>query len=188
MLAILVADFISGVVHWAADTWGDIDWPIVGRTIIQSFRMHHVDQKGITQHNFLETNGDVAIVVVLVQIVGYLFLTFVYSSYFLMSFFGFLTFVGFFTNQIHKLAHQDRVPKIVAFLQRYDIILSSEHHTLHHTAPYTKHYCITFGWMNSFLLWIRLFPFMEYNITYFTGAVPRDDGVDETLSKTKRKG
>ena len=182
-LAILVADFLSGFFHWAADTWGNVNWPIIGKAVIQSFRMHHVDQKGITRHNFLQTNGDVALVVVPLQLFGYLFFHFVYSSYFLMSFFGLFTFVGLFTNQIHKWAHQDQVSSVIAFLQRKRLILSPKHHQLHHTAPYTKHYCITFGWMNSFLLWIGFFPFMESVITILTGAVPRKDGVDETLSK-----
>ena len=186
LFAVLTADFLSGVVHWAADTWGNVDWPVVGRSIIQSFRLHHVDQKGITRHDFLQTNADVAFVVFPVQLLSYLFLVYVYPSAFLFAFFGSLTIVGFFTNQIHKWAHQDTVPAFIAFLQKCGFILSPEHHVEHHTAPYAKHYCITFGWMNSFLLWIHFFPFMEYTITSLTGALPREDGVDETLARLKK--
>ena len=35
---IISADFISGFVHWLCDTWGSIDMPIVGKTLIRPFR------------------------------------------------------------------------------------------------------------------------------------------------------
>lgn len=49
----LFIDFISGLFHWAADTWGKVETPIVGSTVIKNFRTHHLDPQEITLHSFV---------------------------------------------------------------------------------------------------------------------------------------
>jgi len=50
-------DFISGLMHWGCDTWGEFTTPVVGSTLIRAFRMHHVDPQDITRHGFIQTNA-----------------------------------------------------------------------------------------------------------------------------------
>ena len=57
VIAQFLVDWISGMLHWACDTWGKFTTPIVGPTLIRNFRMHHVDPQDITKHGFVETNA-----------------------------------------------------------------------------------------------------------------------------------
>ena len=177
MLGFVAADFVSGVVHWAADTWGSPDWPIVGQALIRPFREHHVDQKEITRHDFVETNGNNCFISIpfgvgaalLPQGPGRIF------NLFAASFLGSLILWVLFTNQFHKWAHLDRPSRAIALLQRWNLALPPEHHSVHHQAPYAKYYCITVGWLNEPLHRIRFFPALERVVSALTGLVPRED-------------
>lgn len=154
----LAADFLSGVTHWAGDTLGDESTPLFGPNFVRPFREHHTDEKGITRHDFIETNGNsciVSIPVVLLLVfvmpkeAGWWFYSAVAA--------GFCTWFIFCTNQFHKWAHADDAPATVRMLQRWGLILSPQHHAIHHAAPHDKYYCITVGWMNPVLYRLRFF-------------------------------
>lgn len=173
-----LADFISGIVHWGADTWGTVDFPIVGKHLIRSFREHHVDPSEICNHDFIETNGDscmvtlpVLVPLLLAPLSGALLPTFAYT--FVVS----LTFWVMLTNQFHKWAHSlpEDVPVFIRPLQKFHIVLNNQMHYIHHRRPFDQHYCITTGWMNGPLAAIGFWKAMERAVTAVTGAVPRAD-------------
>lgn len=180
LVGILLSDWISGFVHWMFDSWGSVDTPVVGRLAIRTFRHHHVDQKAITTHDFVETNGHNIALTNIYSVIGLLVVdppnATLFGTFVGMSL-VFATFFTAFTSQIHKWAHMDRPPRVVRFLQRMRIILSPEHHAVHHSAPYHKNYCITVGWMNGVLHAIRYFETIERTITALTGAIPREDDI-----------
>lgn len=178
LVGILLSDFTSGFVHWLFDTWGDLDTPIFGRLAIRTFRHHHVDPKAITTHDFIETNGHNIALTVIYSVVGLLSIppqTATLFDVFVGQSLVCATFFTAFTSQIHKWAHMDTPPRVVAFLQRVRLVLPPEHHALHHSPPYSRSYCITVGWMNGPLRAVRFFETLERTITAVTGAIPRED-------------
>ena len=50
---------------------------------------------------------------------------------------------------------------VPAWLQRRGIILSAEHHDIHHESPYDTYYCITAGFWNPLLDRTRFFERTE---------------------------
>src|SRR5437870_1784822 len=116
MLGFVAADFVSGFVHWAADTWGTPEWPIIGKALIRPFREHHVDQKEITRHDFIETNGNNCFISIVPTCLAAL-LPLSNAALFFAAAFTFalcLTILG--TNQFHKWAHMDAPPPAVRWL------------------------------------------------------------------------
>jgi len=186
VFAMTLADLVSGLVHWGADTWGTLDTPFVGKTFIRSFREHHLDPFRITVHDVIETNGDncmttlplLAILAFKVDIrdenAGDLFKVW---------FIAFLCIWVSLTNQIHKWAHMIKPPKFVALLQDWYIILPRKNHQIHHHTPFDRFYCITTGWLNPLLGSIGFWKRMENTITWLTGEIPRKDDAFWTVQQ-----
>ena len=159
-----LTDFISGFFHWAGDSLGSETMPILGAHFVKPFRFHHVDQKDITRHDFIETNGNNCIISILPLMHVAIFMPPTPGLFF---YYGSLVFsvalFTFGTNQFHKWAHcapEDLHP-IVRVLQRSGLILSPEHHETHHTAPFETYYCITHGMLNPLLARVRFFRHAE---------------------------
>ncbi|KAL6041130.1 Ubiquitin-conjugating enzyme-like protein [Balamuthia mandrillaris] len=182
-LAALISDFGSGLLHWGSDTWGSLDTPLFGTSLIRSFREHHVDPMAITRHSFAETNG----IALLAAVPVLLFFSLVEgplsnpSGQLLDLRFSFLSLVAAgsfllpFTNQFHKWAHTHRPPWLVRQLQNYHLILRPQCHQRHHFSPYDRDYCITTGWLNPFLQAIGFWQRLEALVSWLTGAKPRED-------------
>ncbi|MBN8220392.1 MAG: fatty acid desaturase family protein [Spirochaetes bacterium] len=165
LFAYITADFVSGLVHFLADNFGNPETPVFGKLFIYSFREHHVDPKAITRHSFIETNGANC----LVSLPGLIY--FYYASGPVVDYtfrFYFLIFYLsiFMTNQIHKWSHMDFPPSFVVWLQRLHVILPPRHHGVHHTPPFDKYYCITSGWLNAPLSSLHFFQALKKVLTW----------------------
>jgi hypothetical protein len=183
LLGYITADFISGFVHWLADTWGSADMPILGKAFIRPFREHHVDQEAITHHDFVETNGNNCLVSLAPAGAAMLVPTSSLTGLFAVAFLTSLILWVFLTNQFHKWSHTRQPPSLVGWMQKLHLILPPAHHTVHHTAPFNRYYCITVGWLNWPLYKMRFFQSLEWTITALTGALPRQDDIGEEAAR-----
>jgi len=104
-VGICATDFSSGMIHWFADTWGSERMPILGRRLLHPFRVHHVNPDDLLERDFIDTNGDVATVVIPVLLIALLvpIETNVQQSFAL--FVAIIGITGLPTNQIHQWAH-----------------------------------------------------------------------------------
>src|SRR5260370_19912404 len=58
LLAMPVADLISGVIHWALDTWGSERTFWIGPSMIHAFRFHHERPQNLLLSHFLTATSD----------------------------------------------------------------------------------------------------------------------------------
>lgn len=166
IVAWIAGDVLTGLVHWLCDTYGTVNTPVFGQTLIRNFRSHHKYPKDICVSPFVYTVGYVAVVSLvtlpplvyfMIKMPGSVFLSSLSFTYTLV------TFLTVMTNQFHKWAHldSDKVPSYIQFLQKKKIILDPIHHKEHHTNPFNSNYCITHGLANPFLEKIGFFRKLE---------------------------
>jgi len=168
-LGVVGGDLVSGIVHWAADTYCSVDTPVVGPSLVKPFRMHHVYPRDICTHNLVETVGNVCILAFPVLSVC-LYLLWLLPESALLAFVvicvALTSAATVATNQFHKWAHQERVSAFARWLQRMRLVLEPSHHKLHHTEPFNMHYCITNGWLNPLLNKLKFFRRLEATLAF----------------------
>jgi len=175
LLGIAAADFGSGLIHWAADTWGRDDCPLIGHRLLVPFRVHHINPDDFLRRRFIDTNGEVAAVAApVLALLLAVPLDMAWGgpvALFGLAFCG----VGSLTNQIHQWAHMPAPPAPVRAMQTCGLLLARTEHAAHHDRPYDRQYCITTGWCNRPLDAIGFFRRLESAITRLTGVAPRHD-------------
>lgn len=194
VMGMLVADFVSGVMHWTFDTWGSSDTLFWGEYIVKSFREHHSKPHMILKRGWIESNGIQIVLVTLFHIFYIIFLEdnlpvcisdSAYKTVFLMVVYMMISV----TNEIHKLCHYPkRCGYFVETLRLLRIIPNFNEHKKHHSYPFDDNYCLSTGWMNPILRRFQFWRKVEYYVTKFTGMIPRNEDLKVYESnKTKNK-
>ena len=169
------ADLVTGIVHWACDTWGDERTRFVGAGLIKGFRDHHDDPRAMLDHDWIDVNAEpataacAAFALLAVPPVQ----EWLGSHAFLAGFCWSLVAVGALANQVHQWSHDPAPARWVVLLQRAGLILTPARHARHHRAPHEGDYCIAGGWLNPALDATGFWRALERAVTRVCGATPR---------------
>jgi CRP-like cAMP-binding protein len=119
---ILGADFVSGILRWAAETWGKPTRPIVGNVFIRLFREHDPDPKAITRHDFMETIGANCLVTLPALLVAVLLYQPTTPRLSLTASLTSLSLWVLARHRFHQWAHENAPPRLLRALQKLHFV------------------------------------------------------------------
>ena len=166
---------MSGLVHWTADTWFSETMPVLGRRFLRPFRVHHLNPDDFLRRDFIDCNGDVAMLTTPVMAVALLMPVTTDAGG------GGVPGAG---DVFRDIASHESGPSVgsyagppppIRLAATPGIILSGEDHARHHQEPYVANYCIATGWCNRWLSAVNFFPACERLVTQLFGLEPRAD-------------
>jgi ubiquitin-conjugating enzyme E2 variant len=142
----LLADFVSGVVHWAEDSYGSESTPVIGRWVVAPNLLHHRSPLAFVQRSWIASSWDLALVGVVVVAGAVIAGALTWHV-------GLFVLLGANANQVHKWNHMRRssLPGAIRVLQRLRLLQSSSHHAGHHRGTKDSHYCVLTDFLNPLL-------------------------------------
>jgi len=164
LACILVADFITGLVHWIEDTYGVPSWPLIGKSVIQPNIEHH-KRPGLigSMGSFFGRNYQPALLAIAVSLGFYLTGTLNWHV-------AVIALAASFGNEIHTWAHRKDPGKIVRFLHSTALVMTPQQHARHHRPPYTTYFCTITNLLNPILELIWFWKSAEWVLSTVFGV------------------
>ncbi|HEY6233823.1 MAG TPA: fatty acid desaturase CarF family protein [Candidatus Elarobacter sp.] len=155
---LFAVDFITGVVHWAEDTWTALGRSkLLDTYVVRDNIEHHRKPGAIRRGTYWESNRVCIVLALGAACVLVLFGVHAWQAYVIVA-------LASQSNQVHKWAHCANPPLAVAWLQRFGILQSTPHHAEHHKRPYAKRYSTTTNFLNPVLDAVRFWRGLEWLI------------------------
>lgn len=151
------ADFITGVIHWWEDTYGNPNWPIIGKYVVEPNMIHHRQPTKLLEGTWWQRVDT--------------------SCYASAAIGGILWLLGFHSwqmivclifcsqgNQVHAISHRSDIAngKWIMFLQNIGLLQSRKTHRWHHKAPYETNFCVMGEFVNPVLNYICFWENVEW--------------------------
>lgn len=167
---VMLADFVSGIVHWLEDAYGSEDTPVVGPLFIRPNIVHHHYPRHFTRLTWWQSSWDLVLVGSAVLGLAWWFDV---LSWQLAVF----VVVSANANQVHKWSHRTRTENgpVISFFQDIRVLQTPRQHAVHHTDPKNTYYCPVTNLVNPALERIQFWPRLEAVIERVTGIRHRED-------------
>jgi hypothetical protein len=180
-LALLAADFVSGLVHWSEDTFGTESTPVFGRWIVAPNVHHHRDAVAFVSKGWLASSWDLALAGLIIA-VGAFFAGHLGPGVVLFA------VAGANANEIHKWNHApSRAPLVARALWAIGILQRPSEHARHHAREKNTAYCVLTPFVNPVLDGLLFWRALELVVVPFFGAPRRDDLRDIAVLPWVRK-
>lgn len=170
LLCVLVADFLTGCLHWVEDSYFGPETPIIGRHVIAPNLEHHRDPRAFLRNSWWESTW-----------VSLLIATCACAALWAVGLWhwtvGVTLLIAAHGNTVHKWAHRSRTEngRLIVALQQLRIIQSPAHHAGHHRGDRDRRYCVVSPWMNPIVDGIQLWRRLEWVIQKITGIAKRPE-------------
>jgi len=157
VIALLLADFLSGVLHWFQDRYCQRHWPILGKVFVEPNELHHAHPRHFIKDDFFVRNWACFAVA---GILLFLFISTHSLSWFTVSF---VVASSVLPTQAHYWAHRTckENGKLISFLQKIGCIQSTQQHWRHHRGSKNNYFCTMTNYVNPILEYFQFFQRLE---------------------------
>ncbi len=161
-ICILIADFVTGVIHWWEDTYGNPNWKYLGKIMVLPNLEHHIRPREFLKGTFwFRIKESVYISLILL----FVFLVFGWINVYTI----FLVLYMPLANEIHAITHRTDKEngKLICLIQKTGLIQSRKNHGLHHSNPYNINFCVMTNYVNPILNFFDFWNRLEKLISKF---------------------
>ena len=161
VICLLFADIITGVAHWAEDTYCLDGYPVIGKLICEPNIDHHINPSLITKSGtFFSRN-----------LIQWFLSSLTYFVLYMIGFgywqCGLCLFLASFGNEVHMWNHTTKLGPVPTFFKNSGLVQAQKQHSLHHKPPYLQYYCTLTSFTNEVFELTNFWRGLEYLISLF---------------------